>query len=70
MRASSTRRPYSLVGSLSDPSVRMVLKWDSLYYWVTEGWRKKSRLRKDILRGVSGEARPGQVHHIPINKRV
>ena len=38
--------------------------WDSIHYWVNIGGRfskKENRYRKHILRGVSGEVRPGQM---------
>jgi hypothetical protein len=65
LRASTTNRPYSLIGSLSDPNVRMHLLWESVHYWVNIGGlftKKENRYRKHILRGVSGEVKPGQVN--------
>lgn len=57
-------RRYNLIGSLTDPTVRMHVKWESVRYWVKQGgWRKKKKIRKDILCGVSGEVHPGQVSH-------
>ena len=59
-RSLITRHPYNLLGSLSDPNVRMHLKWINVHYWITKGHFKK-KVKKDILRGLSGEAKPGQV---------
>jgi hypothetical protein len=74
MRSSQLQRhrPYSLVGSLTDPNVRMHLRWRDVQFSVTQQpwWnsllcgtqrRQKRRTQRHILQGISGEARPGQV---------